>query len=135
MMRYKGYTGHVEFDVEAGILHGEVVGIRDTVTFQGTSVREVEKAFRDSVDDYLAFCRQRGETPDKPCSGKFVLRIDSELHRRAEQLARASGKSLNAWVAECLKDRVARQAPEPGGRSRARGRSAPRRASTTSRKR
>jgi predicted HicB family RNase H-like nuclease len=65
MMRYKGYVGKVEFDAEAGVLHGEVLGIRDVVTFQGSSVEEVEQAFRESVDDYLAFCRQRGEEPNE----------------------------------------------------------------------
>jgi predicted HicB family RNase H-like nuclease len=71
MMRYNNYAGKVDFDAEAGILHGDVVGIRDVVTFEGTSVEEVERAFRDSVDDYLAFCRQRGERPDKPCAPKL----------------------------------------------------------------
>jgi predicted HicB family RNase H-like nuclease len=112
MMRYKGYIGRVEFDAEAGILHGEVVGIRDVVTFQGESVGQVEQAFRDSVDDYLAFCSQRGEPPNRPCSGNFVLRIDSELHRKVDMLARTSGKSLNAWVAECLNRAVAQELPK-----------------------
>lgn len=65
-MEYKGYIGKVEYDDEAGILHGEVIGIRDVVTFAGKSVSEIDRAFRDSVDDYLAFCRERGEMPDKP---------------------------------------------------------------------
>ncbi len=60
-MQYLGYIGKVEFDPEANILHGELVGIRDVVTFQGRSVKEIEKAFRESVDDYLDFCRKRGE--------------------------------------------------------------------------
>ena len=95
MMQHKGYAGKVEFDADAGILHGEVLGIRDVVTFQGTSVAEVQKAFRESVDDYLAFCKQRGESPDKPCSGQFLVRIDSELHRKASVLAELEGRSLN----------------------------------------
>jgi predicted HicB family RNase H-like nuclease len=106
MMQYKGYIGKVEFDAEAGILHGEVVGIRDAVTFQGKSVREVERAFRDSVDDYLAFCASRGERPDKPCSGKFVVRVNSDLHHQLDMLARASGKSLNTVVTEFLEKEV-----------------------------
>ncbi len=65
-MEYKGYIGTIELDVEAGIYHGEVVNIRDVITFEGVNVQEVEKAFRDSVDDYLALCAQRGETPNKP---------------------------------------------------------------------
>ncbi len=66
MMQYKRYIGKVEFDTDADILHGEVVGIRDVVTFQGKSIAEVRRAFKQSVDDYLDFCRQRGEQPDKP---------------------------------------------------------------------
>ncbi len=75
MMKYKGYTGHVEYDDEAKIFHGEVLGIKDVVTFQGTTVDEIDQAFKDSVDDYLAFCKERGEEPDRPFSGKFNLRI------------------------------------------------------------
>lgn len=61
MLQYKGYTGHVEFDDEARFFHGEVIDLRDVVTFQGTSVEELEEAFRDSVDDYLELCRGLGE--------------------------------------------------------------------------
>jgi predicted HicB family RNase H-like nuclease len=112
MMEYKGYIAKVEFDPDAKILHGEVVGIRDVVTFQGRTVDEVEKAFQESVDDYLAFCKKRGEQPDKPCSGQFVVRIDSDLHRKANMLATASGSSLNAWVAKCLDEEVRREMPD-----------------------
>ena len=69
------YVGKVEFDDEAGIFHGEVVGTRDVVTFQGKSVDELKTAFEQSIDDYLAFCKQRGEEPDKPLSGQFVTRV------------------------------------------------------------
>ncbi|HWE02715.1 MAG TPA: type II toxin-antitoxin system HicB family antitoxin [Tepidisphaeraceae bacterium] len=112
MMEYKGYIGKVEFDPDARILHGDVIGIRDVVTFQGRTVNEVEQAFRESVDDYLAFCKERGEQPDKPSSGQFVLRIDPALHRKATMLATASGKSLNTWVAECLDKEVSREMPQ-----------------------
>jgi predicted HicB family RNase H-like nuclease len=66
MMEYKGYIGKVEIDDEAGILHGEVINIRDVITFEGTSVDEIHTAFRESVDDYLDFCAQRNESPEKP---------------------------------------------------------------------
>lgn len=113
MMEYKGYIGKVEFDDEAEAFHGEVVDTRDVITFQGKSVDELAKAFRDSVDDYLAFCEERGEEPDKPFSGQFVTRIPPELHRKANRAATLSGKSLNAWVAEQLQAAVAR--PRPNG--------------------
>jgi predicted HicB family RNase H-like nuclease len=57
MLKYKGYTGRVEYDDEAKIFHGEILDTKDVITFQGTSVDEIEKAFRGSVDDYLAFCQ------------------------------------------------------------------------------
>ena len=108
MMEYKGYVGKVEFDDEAGIFHGEVIDTRDVITFQGRSVDELKTAFQESIDDYLAFCKQRGEEPNKPFSGQFVTRIPPELHRQVNLAASISGKSLNAWVAEQLQVAVAR---------------------------
>ena len=75
MMKYKGYIGHVEYDDGAKIFHGEVVGFSDIITFQGKSVDELEEAFKDSVDDYLKWCREHGEKPEKTFSGTFNLRI------------------------------------------------------------
>ena len=112
MMQHKGHIGKVEFVPDARILHGEIVGIRDVVTFQGKSVEEVERAFRESVDDYLDFCRKRGEEPDKPCSGQIMVRVGSDLHRKAAAVASATGQSLNAWVAESLAREVERRWPE-----------------------
>jgi predicted HicB family RNase H-like nuclease len=106
MMEYQGYLGKVEFDDEAGIFHGDVINTRDVITFQGKSVAELKKAFRDSIEDYLAFCAERGEEPDKPFSGQFVTRVSPELHRRASEAASIAGKSLNAWVAEKLESAI-----------------------------
>ncbi len=102
MLNYKGYTGHIEFDDEAGLFHGEVIDTKDVVTFQGRSVEEIVTAFRDSVDDYLDFCQERGEKPDKPFSGKFVLRMNPELHHSIHIKAIKAGKSLNKWVNDTL---------------------------------
>ncbi|HVT90298.1 MAG TPA: type II toxin-antitoxin system HicB family antitoxin [Tepidisphaeraceae bacterium] len=102
MMHYKGYLGRVEYDADAKILHGEVSGLRDVITFQSDSAAGVEKAFRESVDDYLNFCRRRGEKPEKPYSGQFVVRAGSQLHRNLVAIAQATGKSLNTVVVEYL---------------------------------
>lgn len=101
-MKYKDYEAVLEFDDEAEIFHGEVINIRDVITFQGSSVEEIKQAFRDSVDDYLEFCKERGEEPDKPFSGKFVLRIKPELHKTIAIKAKKEGQSLNAWIEKCL---------------------------------
>jgi predicted HicB family RNase H-like nuclease len=102
MLKYKGYTGHAIFDDEAGIFHGEVENTRDVITFQGRSVDELETAFRESIDDYLEWCAQRGKSPEKPFSGRVVVRMPPPLHRRLAAEASRQGKSLNSVVLEKL---------------------------------
>jgi len=102
----KGYQARVEMDEEAGLFHGEVINTRDVITFQGRTVRELKKAFADSVDDYLEFCAVRGEEPEKPFSGKFLVRVSPEMHREIMAEARQQGKSLNAYVSEKLQRRA-----------------------------
>lgn len=101
-MEYKGYFGKVEYDEEAEVLHGEVINIKDVVTFEGTNINEIKQAFRDSVDDYLDFCAERNEEPEKPYSGKFVVRTDPDLHKGIAVMAKKQGKSINALVNEIL---------------------------------
>lgn len=106
MLEYKGYRGQVVYDAEAGVLHGEVVDTRDVITFEGTSVEDLERAFRDSIDDYLEFCAERGEEPDKPFSGKLMVRLPPELHRHVYMEAKRAGKSLNQYISDRLAQAV-----------------------------
>jgi len=106
MMQYKGYIGHLVFDDEAEIFHGEVINTRDVITFQGKSVEEIKKEFRESVDDYLEFCESRNESPDKPFSGKLSLRLEPELHQQAFIAAKKEKKSLNSWIVDSLLHRL-----------------------------
>lgn len=106
ILEYKGYKGEVSFDSEEGLFHAEVIDIRDVITFQGRSVEEIEDAFRDSVDDYLGFCQERSEEPDKPFSGRLMVRLNSRLHRRLYQQAREEGNSLDQLVSERLGEAV-----------------------------
>ena len=115
-MTYKGYSGTVRFDDEAEVFHGEVLGLRDVVTFQGTTVEEVKGAFEESIDDYLEFCKTRGEEPDKPFSGKFLMRIEPRLHRRLYELSADEGESLNTWLATKLLQLTETESSESGRR-------------------
>ena len=103
MMKYKGYIGHVEYDDEAKVFHGEVVGLRDVITFQGISVDELEQSFKDSIDDYLNWSKERKEKPEKTFSGTFNLRIPPELHAKIAFQAKTMGISLNSYVADKLR--------------------------------
>ncbi len=102
MMEYKGYFAKVEFDDDANIFHGEVINLRDVITFEGETVKKIKQAFQDSVDDYLEFCAKRGENPEKPYSGKFVIRVDPELHKQVAIEALKAGKSLNGWINDAI---------------------------------
>lgn len=109
LMRYKDYYGQVELDPDAGLLHGEVIGTRDVVTFQGRSVDELKQAFQDSVEDYLEFCAELGHKPEKSYSGTLSLRLDPDLHRDVALLSYASGAaSINAFIIDTLKKATAK---------------------------
>ena len=101
-MEYKGYVGTVQFDEDAEIFHGEVINLRDVITFQADSVEGLKKEFQESVEDYLEFCRERGEEPEKPFSGKLTLRLQPELHRKIYIKSKQENKSLNNWITETL---------------------------------
>ena len=102
MMEYKGYFAKVEFDDEADVFHGEVINLRDVITFEGETFAELRAAFDESVEDYLEFCAERNEEPEKPYSGKFLVRVEPEFHKTLVIQARKNGKSLNSWIHDAL---------------------------------
>ena len=106
MMKYKGYIGNVVYDDEAKIFHGDVINTRDVITFQGTTVDEIETAFKESIDDYLNWCKKEGEKPEKPYSGKFNLRISPELHKEIAIASHKMSLSLNKFVEKALIDEL-----------------------------
>lgn len=103
MLKYKGYSGFVVYDDEARIFHGEVAGLKAVITFQGTTVDEIEQAFKDSIDDYLDWCKERGVEPEKAYSGKFSLRMPPDLYVKIAIQAAQSGMSINAYIINKLK--------------------------------
>jgi predicted HicB family RNase H-like nuclease len=107
MMEYKGYLGIVEYDAEAKLFHGDVINTRDVITFQGTTVAEIEKAFKESIEDYLAWCKEDGVEPEKPYSGRFNLRLPPELHKEAAINARKLKMSINSFVEKAIIDEIA----------------------------
>ena len=109
VMNYKGYSARVEFDPDDRIFVGHVAGIRDTVGFHGSTVDELEQAFRESVDDYLRACEKLGQQPERPASGKLMLRVPPSVHASALRAAELAGKSLNQWATKVLSDAASRR--------------------------
>jgi len=107
MMEYKGYLGAVEYDAQAKIFHGDIINTRDVITFQGTTVKEIERAFKDSINDYIAWCTEEGVEPEKPYSGKFNIRVSPQLHQQAAILAKKKKISLNSFVEKAVMNEIA----------------------------
>ncbi len=101
-MKYNGYFAKVDFDPEDRLFVGRIIGIRDIISFHGESVTELETAFHDAVDNYLAACKELDQKPNKPYSGNLMLRIPAEIHAAVASAAEASGKSINQWAAGVL---------------------------------
>ena len=101
-MTYKGYSARVEFDAEDRLFVGHLAGVRDIVGFHGASVAALEAAFHAAVDDYLAACKKLGQEPNKPFSGRVMLRLPPEVHARASARATVEGVSFNQWAAKVL---------------------------------
>jgi predicted HicB family RNase H-like nuclease len=103
VLKYKGYHGSTEYSLEDDCLFGRLLGISDIISYEGNSVREIKKAFKEAVDDYVETCRKIGKPPQKPYSGKVMFRIDPEVHAKAALAAKLEGISLNQWAERVIK--------------------------------
>ena len=101
-MNHKGYTARIEFDERDSIFVGRVLGLHAIISFHGETVAELRSAFETAVEDFLLDCKQQGIRPEKPASGKLMLRVPPEVHGAALVAAQAAGKSLNQWATEVL---------------------------------
>ena len=102
MMKYKGYVAHIEYDEEDRIFVGHLAGIKDIVGFHGITVNELEKAFHESVDNYIAISEETGRPAQKSYSGNLMLRVSPDIHAAVATIAKVHGKSINQWASEVL---------------------------------
>ena len=102
IMKYEGYVARIEYDEEDRIFVGHLAGIEDIVGFHGTTVDELETAFHESVDNYVAISEETGRPAQKPYSGKLMLRVSPDIHAAVATAAEVNGKSINQWASEAL---------------------------------
>ena len=103
VLSYKGFQARIDYDAEDGLLVGRIAGINDVVGFHASTPGEVETAFREAVEDYVATCERIGKAPEKPYSGKLMLRGSAQTHAGAARAAALAGQSLNQWSEEALR--------------------------------
>lgn len=101
-MTFKGYAARIEYSDDDACFIGHITGIKDVIGFHAETVKELRAAFEEAVDDYLATCEKLGRAPQKPYSGKLMLRVPPEVHARAAMMAQAHGMSLNQWASDVL---------------------------------
>lgn len=101
-MIHKGYTARIEFDERDNIFVGRILGLRTMISFHGETVAGLRAEFETAVEEFLRDCKEQGVRPEKPASGKLMLRVPPEVHGAALVAAQAAGKSLNQWATEVL---------------------------------
>ncbi len=106
LIKYKGYSGNVEYSSEDKVFFGKIVHINDLVTFEATTVKDLEKNFREAVDDYIKTCRQLGKEPQKSFKGTFNVRVKPDLHRKASMVSLQRHISLNKLVEQALEKEI-----------------------------
>ena len=105
---HRGYTARIDYDAANRIFVGRVLGMSEQLVFHGASVDELHADFEFAVDHYLSECAKEGRSPEKPASGKLLLRLPPELHAAASVAAESAGKSLNQWVVDALEKVMAK---------------------------
>ena len=101
-LNYQDYVAIIDFDDDTEMFHARVINTRDVISFYGTSVSELKKEFKQSIDDYIVYCEEKGIEAGKPYSGKFVVRTSPEVHSHAIAAAAKEGISLNKWVEHAI---------------------------------
>ncbi len=102
IIKYKEYYANVQFSSKDDVFYGKILGINDLVTFEGQSVKELRKSFKEAVEDYIETCRELNKTPEKTYKGSFNIRVSPDLHRDAALVALQKNVSLNDFVKNAI---------------------------------
>lgn len=106
LLDYKGYLGTVEYSLKDNVLHGKVLGLKSLVSYEGTTIKELEEDFHEAVEDYLETCKEAGIDPEKSYKGTFNVRISPQLHKELALFSASHGKTLNSTVEEAIEHLV-----------------------------
>lgn len=106
-LEYRGYIATVDYIAEDSLIVGEVVNTRDVIGFHAENAADVEQAFHDTIDSYIGACERQGQAPEKPYSGKLLVRMGADLHGRVAAMAAAAGASINQVVVAAIEEKLA----------------------------
>ncbi len=106
LLQYKDFLGSVHFSSDDAVFFGKIEGINDLITFEGKTVDEINKSFKEAVDDYLEICKQEGREAFRSYKGSFNVRISPDLHKKAVQKSISRGESLNQFISKAIEHEV-----------------------------
>jgi predicted HicB family RNase H-like nuclease len=98
IIKYKDYSAVLHFSSDDEVFYGKTIGINDPVTFEGQSVSELKKAFKEAIEDYLLTCKELNKTPEKTYKGSFNVRASTNLHREAAYAALQKNVTMNDFI-------------------------------------
>lgn len=104
VMTISGYQAVIAFDPEISMFRGEFLGLNGGADFYAAGVEGLHREGEASLRVFLEACEKRGIDPRKHYSGKFVLRLEPEIHEAAVIAAAAHGQSLNQWAVQAIRE-------------------------------
>jgi predicted HicB family RNase H-like nuclease len=104
IMEINGVKAVIAFDPDINMFRGEFVGLNGGADFYATDIEGLRREGEVSMKVFFEMCAEEGVSPYKKTSGRFNLRLPHELHEKAVTLAKASGKSVNAWIADVINE-------------------------------
>lgn len=102
ILKYKEFIATIHYSSDDEVFFGKIEGISDLVSFEGTNVMEIKQSFQEAVDDYLTLCEVASKDPLKSYKGSFNVRVSSDLHKKASEIATFEGKTLNQFVQQAI---------------------------------
>ena len=100
-----GYKAVIAYDPEIEMFRGEFVGLNGAADFYAADLEGLKREGKTSLEVFLEVCAEKGISPKKQ-AGRFALRLDSETYQSVAIAASASGKSINQFIVDSLKQSV-----------------------------
>ncbi len=111
-IKYKGFIGSVHYANEDRVFYGKVEGVNDLITFEGSTVNQLEEGFKYMVDEHIKDCTKKNIPLERSYKGNLNIRLSPELHKKAAHNAAMRGVSLNQYINDAIKDKMTSSDPD-----------------------
>ena len=99
IMKYKGYWAEISYSDEDECFCGKIEGLKnDLISFEGETVKELKKDFKNAINNYLETCKELNKEPEKQCKGSLNVRLGVELHNKAKMKSIEQNISINELI-------------------------------------